>query len=184
MCISTSFRVLCAPNSWLKSFLGCFQPFLFISNFFRLFFNWNQEKFLKNIWKICVLSYSWDRRKCIHISTKRWKQLKKTDLPTFRVRPAPKSWSKYTTNRNQRVSEVGTHTSCLKFLFWNFEIFQILFSSKIIHLIFFLAIGSSEGPIFQTQAVFKPMTTHLFKMLKLFPYKTPHQVCNYHRLVI
>ena len=38
MCNLTSFRVLHAPKSWSKPFLGHFQPFMFLLNVFQLYF--------------------------------------------------------------------------------------------------------------------------------------------------
>ena len=48
LCISTSFQVLAAPESWSNLFFSRFQPFLFISKHFQWFHRWNQQKTSKN----------------------------------------------------------------------------------------------------------------------------------------
>ena len=48
LCISTSFQVLCATESWTKHFFVRFQAFLFIFYLFCSFLNWNQEKNVLN----------------------------------------------------------------------------------------------------------------------------------------
>ena len=119
-----AFRCCAQPKAGWNPFLGRFKPFLFISNVLRWFFSWNQEKTLKNIWKSCVLSYSWDKRKCIHLSTKHWKQLKKVIWPAFECAQHPKA------GQNTQQIGIKEHTFCLKFPFFNFEIFKYYFQVK------------------------------------------------------
>ena len=84
LCILTSFWVLHAPESWSKHF---FQPF---STFFLLFKPFSVISRLKSL-------------KNVRLKIKGWKRLKKSVSTNFRVRAAPKNWSKYTTIRGPKV---------------------------------------------------------------------------------
>ena len=101
LCILTNFRLLHIPESWLKYFFWAIFN-LFWSRpafaclpalksslkccFFKGFFLISDEKSLKKVWN----------------EQKRLKTAQKSILTSFRVRAAPKSWSKYTTIMSQK----------------------------------------------------------------------------------
>ena len=118
LCISTSFRVLHAPESWLKYFfsslfkLSCscltlFSEFLVFSILVIIRFVHLMEQ--KEAFTLKLrLSHANGNKKA-------WKRQKKFISTSFWVRAAPEIWSKYTTDvQNRRLRSVKKYSDLVK----------------------------------------------------------------------